>query len=60
MTRTPAQDGTAARRRWAAPVAAGLLPLAVYLATLTPAVLDDDPADLARQAYTLGLAYGAR
>ncbi|MFP4056867.1 MAG: protein O-mannosyl-transferase family [Candidatus Brocadiia bacterium] len=33
------------------------MPLAVYLVTLSPAVMDGDAAGLARQAYTLGLAY---
>jgi len=57
---SPATEPAAQTRQrsgWVALVVAGLVPLVVYLATLTPAVLDDDPADLARQAYTLGLAY---
>jgi len=51
---TPAQR-PAGQRWW--PLAAVALPLLVYVALLTPTVLDGDAATFARQAHVLGLAH---
>ncbi len=53
-TDRPRRNGPA--RDWLGPLAAGGVPLAVYLATAARHVLDGDSAVLATQAYRLGLA----
>ncbi|NQT86175.1 DUF2723 domain-containing protein [bacterium] len=59
MTADPrcAADEACRCKTWAMALLVVGLPLGVYVATLTPTVLDGDLADLARQSYTLGLAY---
>ncbi|NQT54030.1 DUF2723 domain-containing protein [bacterium] len=60
MTHAPPDQERRPRPRgvaWAAPAALALVPLAVYLLTLAPTVMDGDSADFARQSYVLGLAH---
>lgn len=55
VTTRGAKRSPAGRAGWVALAVA--VPLGVYVATLTPTVLDGDAADFARQCHRLGLAH---
>jgi hypothetical protein len=57
VSRDPTQDTRAARGPWWGGIAAGALPLALYLRTMAPTVYAYDSAELTTSAFLLGLAH---